>query len=290
MNEQLKFICVGAQKAGTSTLHDILKQHPDLQLPIYKETHFFRDDEVYEKGLEYYFNHFFDKEKRECIGEIDPEYAYFEPCAQRIWDCFGAIKIIFILRNPVDRAFSHYRMSKGRGLEDYTFSEAVETEENRLRTHYDHIHFSYCSRGKYWEQIERFQKIFGTKNVAVYKFEDLIKDSKRTVESICNFVGLSPFEFDYSMKSNQASTAKSKWLRDFIYRPNGLKKAIGKLIPSKALKDKIMMTLAEKNKKPANKETLSNSEKEMLYKRYFIEEVALLENNLGLNLGAWKYD
>lgn len=290
MKKQLQFICVGVQKAGTSSLHDMLRQHPDLELPIYKETHFFRDDAVFEKGLDHYFNYFFKNNTAKTLGEIDPEYTYFESCAQRIWDAFGAIKIVFILRNPVDRAFSHYRMSEGRGLETLPFEEAIEKEETRLKTHYDHIHFSYCSRGRYWEQIHRFQKIFGKENVGIYLFENLIEDTQNTLESICNFVGLSSFEFDSSTKSNQASTAKSKWLRDFIYRPNGLKKAVGKLIPSKALKDKIMMTLAEKNKKPAQKEVLSETQKQQLYNRYFKDEIVQLEKHLELNLEAWKYE
>lgn len=290
MKKQVQFICIGAQKAGTSTLHDILKQHPDLALPKYKETHFFRDDAVYNKGISHYFNFFFQESSAHIFGEIDPEYSYFPECAARIHETFGTTKLLFILRNPVDRAYSHYTMSVGRGLESLSFIEAIEKEAQRLQTHHDHIHHSYLSRGYYTKQLARFEKLFGKENLQVYLFEDLISNPQQVVEQMCHFIGLAPYDFDYALKSNEASTAKNKRLQKFLYKPNRLKRFVGKLIPSKKLKDKIMMGLAEKNKKPAQREKLTDQTKKAIYQQFFKAEIETLEKRIERNLSHWKYE
>jgi len=284
------FICIGAQKAGTSTLHDIIKQHPEISLPKYKETHFFRDDEKFKKGINYYYDFYFDKLNTNIIGEIDPEYSFFDVCAERIKKSIKNVKIVFILRNPVDRAYSHYLMTKRRGLEDLSFHIALRKEKERTITHHHKIHYSYVSRGLYLNQIERFEDVFGKQNIKIFLFEDLVFKTKRTVSDIINFIGLNPFEFDYDIKSNQASVIKSKILRDFIYKPNILKKGVGKLIPSKRIKDKIMFFLNKKNLKSSKKKELSNKEKNQIFKDYFVEDVNLLEKKLSLDLSHWKYE
>lgn len=289
MNKTINFICVGTQKAGTSTLHDILNQHPEIKLPKLKETHFFRDDEKFSKGMDYYFNYYFDNSEKKIIGEIDPEYSYFPGCAERIKQSLGTIKIIFVIRNPVDRAYSHYLMTKRRGLEDLPFEEAIRKEQERLDSHYNKIHFSYISRGYYSTQIKHFEKIFGLENIKIVLFDDLITKTEETIVEISDFLDLPDFEFNYNIKSNPASEAKNKQIRDFIYKPNKLKKLVGKIIPSQKLKDFIMFTLNKKNLKPVNNVKLENSEKEKIYMLYFKEEVEALEKRLNVSLSKWKY-
>ncbi len=115
------FLCVGAQKAGTTTLYEILKQHPDIFLPQnIKETKFFVYDEKYEKGVQWYQKEFFSEwNGQKAIGEVDPAMMFEEKSAQRIFDTLGNnVKLIFIFRNPVARAYSHYLMSQRKGAED----------------------------------------------------------------------------------------------------------------------------------------------------------------------------
>ncbi|MEL6812940.1 MAG: sulfotransferase [Bacteroidota bacterium] len=290
MKKKVSFFCVGAQKAGTSTLHDILQQHPGVNLPKRKETHYFRDDDKFSEGLGYYFNLFEKKQQAKAFGEIDPEYLYFPDCAQRMYDTFGTTKITAILRNPVDRAYSHYLMTQSRGLEDLSFEEAVSTEKERLQTHFDHINFSYIRRGMYTSQIERFEKVFGADHVRVYLFDDLIQDPQSVVDPMVLFVGLDPFKFDYAVKSNVASEPKSEKLRDFVYKPNKFKKMVGKLIPSKQLKNDIMTAIVSRNKKEAEKTQLSQEMKRQLYREFFVEEIARLEGKLNRDLSHWKYE
>jgi len=282
-------MCIGTQKGGTSTLHDILLQHPDLALPELKETHFFRDVEKFQKGLTYYFKHFFNNSNKLMLGEIDPEYSYFVEAADRIKQCFSDLKIIMILRNPVDRAYSHYLMSTRRGLEELDFDEAILLENSRLQTHKDHIHYSYIARGKYLEQIKRFESLFGASNVKIILFEDLVKNTKKTVDSITQFVGLNSYNYDYNIKSNPASEHKNKWIRDFIFKPNALKKVGGRLIPSKKIKDRIMMKINTSNLQVAEKKPLSRDKKRQMYLQNFEKEIDQLEAHLNLDLTSWKY-
>ncbi len=290
MKKKLHFMCVGVQKAGTSTFHDILQQHPDINLPINKETHFFRDRDKFEKGIDHYFSYYFKDSPTPFWGEIDPEYIYFKDCAEAIFKTFGKIKIIIILRNPVDRAYSHYQMTKSRSLESLDFITAIKNENERLTTHYNKIHFSYISRSLYAEQIERFESFFGKENLKVLLFENLIKNTDATINETMSFLNIPSYNFDYSIKSNVASEPKNKLLQNFIYKPNKLKSAVGKLIPVKKIKDKIMLTLAEKNKKAAPKTALSIDQKQMIYNTYFKNEIDTLESKLNRDLSHWRYE
>jgi len=287
--KKIDFMCVGVQKAGTSTLHDILQQHPDINLPNYKETHFFSDTNKYKTGIEKYFSYYFKDSNASFWGEIDPEYSYFKNCAKRIFETFGKIKIIFILRNPVDRAYSHYLMTKSRCLENFDFNTALIEEDKRLQTHNDNSHYSYIARGKYSEQIERFEHYFGEENIKVILFEDLIKETENTVDKIITFLNIPAYSFNYSIESNPASEPKNVWLQDFIYKPNKLKSTVGKLIPIKKVKDKIMFALAKKNKRVAQKQVLDIKEKQKIYKTYFKDEIETLEKKLNEDLSHWKY-
>lgn len=289
MNNKVSFFCVGVQKAGTSTLHDIIKQHPDVSLPKRKETHFFRDDDKYDRGLDFFFNLFEQKSGAKVYGEIDPDYLYFENCAQRIESTFQDVKIIIILRNPIDRAYSHYLMTKSRGLEELSFEEAIHAEKDRLKSHFDHINYSYISRGMYTKQIERFESIFGPENVTVFLFDDFLANAEKVITKFVEFAGLEPYSFDYSVKSNVASEPKNEKIRDFVYKPSRLKKFIGKLIPSKQLKSDIMTTIVSKNRKEVEKAPLSHELKRRVYQKFFETEIKRLEEKLAVDLESWKY-
>ena len=282
-------MCVGVQKAGTTSLHDILQQNNSVNLPTLKESHFFDDDDKYNKGIDYYFSHFFKNKPNAIYGEIVPEYSYFSKCAKRIENAFGKIKILFILRDPVVREYSHYLMTKRRGLEELDFKEAIQQEKNRLRSYDARVNYSYISRGFYSEQIERFEQYFGIENIKVILFEDLINDTRRTVKEISDFIELPDFEYNFDIKSNTASVSKSKYLRDFIYKPNNLKSIVGKLIPSKKAKDYIMHLLDQFNLKPAPKEKLSNDMRRMIYTTYYKKEIEYLERKIERPLTRWKH-
>lgn len=130
------FFIVGVQKAATTSLHNYLLYHPEIYLPAQKETKFFVDDKRYAKGIDYYEKTYFsDWNSQPAVGEIDPDYIYFQNALERIslHINISATKFIFIFRNPVDRAFSHYLMTYRRGFEPLSFEDATEQEPNRIK-------------------------------------------------------------------------------------------------------------------------------------------------------------
>ncbi len=285
---KIDFLCIGAQKAGTTTLHDILNQNPDLCLPQKKETHFFSRETMFSQGKNYYKSFFDIKSQHRFFGEIDPEYSYFSDSAKKIYEMFGMTKIIFIIRNPVERAFSHYLMTKRRGLETLSFEEAMAKESERMQTDNDKMHFSYKSRGYYLQQYEAFEKCFGSQNIKVILFEDFINDTHKNVKSISEFIGLSECYYETDQVSNPASSPRLKVVQDVLYKDNPIKKAIGKLIPSKDIKRKIAQNIEGINLKASKKEKLSETLKNQLFETYYANHVSELEHKLQINLSAWK--
>lgn len=294
MNKLPNFICVGAQKAGTTTLHDILKQHPDIYLPDIKETKFFRDLEKFNKGISYYQNTYFkDVNQEKIIGEIDPEYIYFQDIPKRILNTLGKdIKLIFILRNPASRAFSHYLMNKRRGIESLEFLDAINIEISRLeKDRFSENHFSYLSRGYYFKQINTFLQYFPIENMLFLRFEeDLLKNQNLTLSKIYNFLNIDEYEITSTVKSNPATSAKYPIINSFLFQKSILKRILRYMIPIPELRKKIANKVYKKNIKLTQKESLSYIQQKSLIKKYFLQDIKDLENMTKLNLSSWYKD
>jgi hypothetical protein len=292
------FICVGAQKSGTTTLNDILTQHPEIYLPEIKETKFFHRDHLYKKGIKYYSHEFFSSVSNEkIIGEIDPEYMYFEYVPKRIYETLGSeVKLIFILRNPIDRAYSHYLMSKRRGFENLSFEEAINKEQIRIqdkshdtRDWTQKNHFSYITRGLYSQQIENYLKYFPKKNMHFILFEDeFVKNKSDTIDKLLNFLEVNTgYNLNLYLKSNEAKDARSYLFAALLNKPNILKKAIKKMIPyhiRRLMKDE----LNKINMKSLKKEDLPNDVRLRLYNRYFKKEINSLTKLIDKDLSSWN--
>jgi len=132
------FLIVGAQKAGTSSMVIYLSEHPDVSVPL-NEIHFFDIDERYKKGLKWYEKHFKKWNGQKAIGEKTPIYMYLEKVPARIAKDLPNIKLIFMLRNPTDRAWSNYWMRVRKGREFLSFREVLDKQ-----TFYFSVFFQYC--------------------------------------------------------------------------------------------------------------------------------------------------
>ena len=133
------FICPGAQKAGTTLLYDILRQHEEIQVSSKKETKYFLKEEKHiskEEYIKLFYSSDKDRKTEPLIyGEIDPEYLYFKDVPEKLFSTLGGdIKLIFLLRHPVDRAYSHYWMSYQRGFELLDFEDAIASESERFKS------------------------------------------------------------------------------------------------------------------------------------------------------------
>jgi len=285
------FICPGAQKSATTTLHDLLSQHPDVYLPDVKELHFFDNEEKYLKGISWYEKVFFSEVKEEkIIGDITPIYMYLDRVPQRIYDTLGGnIKFIFMLRNPLDRACSHYWMSYRRGYEKESFEKAIELEKDRIRIgNFEKINFSYIERGFYSKQIKIFLYYFPKKNMKFILFEDLIRDTSNIMKKIFSFLEVdSNISINYNIKSNPAKMPKSIMLRDFMQKPSTLiKKTTKLLIPNKKLRQKAIQAIENINYRKFKKPDLKLETRYKLLKIYE-EDIKELENVIDKDLSLW---
>lgn len=193
------FFILGVQKGGTSTLHKYLSASEEIYFPFKKELHFF--DAYYDKGWEWYWDKFMIQEnsKFKVSGEATPYYFFHPFIPAKIYSKFPEGKFIVLLRNPVERAFSHYQMSARRGIEDRTFEEAIRREKKLifkqyLRMFFDkrfnqiHVEKSYLSRGFYYKQAKRWLKYYRLDNFLFLKSEDLFNNPQETVFKVCDFL------------------------------------------------------------------------------------------------------
>ena len=203
---KVNFLIIGAQKAGTTALHQYLELHPDVKTAAKKELHFFNDEAIYSsKKVDFriYEKQFGTFEKGKIYGECTPIYLYWKDCSNRIFEYNPRIKLIAVLRNPVDRAFAQWNMEYGRGFEHESFSDAIRLEKERLESSPKGQHqvYSYIHRGMYARQIERYKKLFPDNQLLFVKYEDFRKNQETTLNQVFDFLGLD--HSIYQFKHNQ---------------------------------------------------------------------------------------
>jgi len=286
------FFVVGAQKAGTTSLHNWLVQQPDICLPNLKETQFFTFDRLCRRGSDWYLKQFPESTDRQVIGEICPDYMYFPEAGHRIKRCIEAPKLIFLFRHPIDRAYSHYLMTVRNGYEELPFSEALLAEKQRLRDggEYAMCHYSYMSRGCYVSQIERMQEIFPESDCLFIKFDDLIDAGETglaTYGRICRFIGLEspPDLANRAGGSNVASMPRSSRLRDFLFGASLSKRILNRLIPGRMLRVRLWLWFDRLNQRPVEKQAMGTVPD--LIRKMALKEIRRLESLTGLDLKDW---
>jgi hypothetical protein len=219
--EKLDFIIAGAQKAGTSALADFLEAHPKIKMPhkdelhatVQPARHFFDDEERFAKSeIDYAPLQRGCLRKRESIflGSCTPIYIYWKSAMERIWNYNSKIKLLILLRNPAERAFSHWNMQRDRHLESLDFLDAVQEEKNRAREAmpFQLRKFSYVDRGFYADQIGRVFRYFPREQVKVIKFEHFRRDARKALDAVCNFIGVEPLQ-----NLNNVETGSTPYVR-----------------------------------------------------------------------------
>ena len=202
--ERVSFVIAGAQKGGTTALFDYLSEAPDLSMSREKEVHFFDDDTRDWGRPDYgpYHAHFADADGRPR-GEATPIYLYWPGSLERICAYNPAMKLIVLLRDPVARAWSHWRMEYARGAETHPFAWCIRQGRQRLfeaeppgTTPWGaapwgfHREFSYVERGFYGGQVEHALSHFPREQLLVLRSEDLRADPAATLASVRRFLGL----------------------------------------------------------------------------------------------------
>jgi hypothetical protein len=197
---RLDFIVAGAQKSGTTALNYYLKRHPKIALPNQKELHFFDSDARFSGDTVSYqeLHNLFPPVRPDTIaGENTPNYLYWPPALGRVHAYNPGIKLIILLRNPIDRAFSQWNMQRVRGNEPLDFLDAVEAAPERLtKLPPEKLRkFAYVDRGHYGEQIERALSIFPREQLLILKYEDFRTQQRGVVNNVFQFLRLEPIRF-----------------------------------------------------------------------------------------------
>ena len=295
INFKPDFFVVGFQKSATSTLHNIFKRSNLISLPLHKETHFFSQKEIFDKGLSWYKNQFLFNKNHKLIGEVDPSYSYFPNSVSNIKKISENPKFIFILRKPIDRAFSHYKMSVLRGYEKREFSEAVILENDRLKknSNFNKLNFSYLDRGNYTNQITRFQENFKESKFIFLDFDHFSDFDKRKnmILALFDFLNL---KIDHNLlsinfHSNKSKKVRFKFVQKLLYGDNFLRNFLSNLIKSKSFKFMIKRVIQKYNliDNFSKNKSLDYSDMSKEIIDWNNKEVLKLEKLLKINLKKW---
>lgn len=291
------FLIVGAARSGTTSLYEYLRRHPEVFMPKFKEPGFFITKPAYglenniEKPEEYEAL-FSSVRDEKAVGEASTAYLYDPHVPKRIADYLGSeTRIIILLRNPVDMAYSLWGLNVKNGYEGLPFLEAVKAAEERLRDE-DFIrscinktwihNYAYIDRARYSVQVDRFIQTFGRENVRVYIFEDFFRNHRDSYGNVCRFLSVSDDFYPQFKKYNPASTVRSEFIRRACNERMAWKEPL-KLIMPKALRERVKVMLYKMNIKESSLPELSLEERRYL-SGFFQEDIAEMEVILGAPL------
>ncbi len=221
------FLIIGAQRCGTTSLRNYLRQHPQIEMSGRKELHYFNRE--YGRGFVWYKRHFVSRGF--AVGEATPYYIFHPQIPSRVKAELSDAKIIVLLRNPVDRAYSHYnheiygfkRPIEKESFEKALFLEGMRTADDFEKTAlgresvypYSLNHFTYKRRGLYVEQLERWFKLFEKENILVIQTEYMKKHRDETLNRVFDFLGASPFKGNfYKFFNSRYYEGMEKEIRD----------------------------------------------------------------------------
>ncbi|MEQ8538033.1 MAG: sulfotransferase domain-containing protein [Coleofasciculus sp. D1-CHI-01] len=217
------FYIIGVQKSGTSSLYECLCKHPGIIHRLNKEVHFFNNPSNRNHGINFYKANFSTKyNKRKVERQIgytplegDATPFFIHPCVpELVYEVTPNAKLILIVRNPIDRALSHYHHNQIRGRENVSFAEAVKLEEDRITNDFNKLlknpehsanaflTYSYCKRGYYDEQMENWLNFFPQENLNIINFDDFVINQANVCAKIFNFLNLPIYQITSIQKTN----------------------------------------------------------------------------------------
>lgn len=215
------FLCIGTQKGGTTSLQKLLEQHPDAFLPPDKELHFFSLH--YDLGSDWYSRQFEGAAPEQRCGEITPYYLFHTEAPNRIHGLVPNARLIALLRDPAERALSHYFHARRHGFEPLGLEAALQSEVERLASGdpFSHQKHSYVSRSRYDQQLKRFEALFPAAQLLVLRSEDLFNATESCWQTIQSFLGLTEIPLPNPLAKANAGSGESKavspavrdWLR-----------------------------------------------------------------------------
>lgn len=286
------FFIVGAAKSGTTSLYNYLTQHPHVFMPINKEPYFFGEwrgagERI---DLEGYSKLFEGIPESVAAGEASTTYLYLRSAAYEIERFQPRAKIIIVLRNPVDRAYSQYWHNLRNGYVSSSFEEELEAEKWRISEGWDGFFTGapapayYVESGHYAEQVGRFLKIFGRDSVRIYLFEDLIKNAQGVCHDVFSFLEVQPdFPINTGRVYNVSGPVRNATLSRLLNERLRSKELIKKIVPIDWMRP-LREWMLRKNTKavpPMNPRT------RLKLQEIFREDILYVQELLGCDLSHW---
>lgn len=270
------FLIIGAAKSGTTSLYYYLKQHPKIFLPKIKEINYFAyrgqtKGRFWARTREEYEAHFDDTENFHAVGEVTPLYFSTEGTPERIKRVIPETQIIAILRNPVDRAYSHYNMYVRAGRENRTAKEALLD-----------VNSVYTRVGFYYKNLSKYFDLFDSKKVKILFFDELKSEPKKLMKELYNFLEVdSSIPLDVTAKHASSFMPKNMYLNRII-KSDFIRFKIKPIIPQKL----IGLVLKLKNCYSTKPPSLPNELRSALISIYK-DDILNLQEYLQKDLSRW---
>lgn len=279
------FFIGGAPKCGTTSLANALARHPRVFIPPQKELSFFHCDS-YHQGLDAYARYFDEARSDQTAGEATPDYLASDVAAERIRECLPRSRHVFVVREPVERALSHYWFRWNSGRETRALERVIDDElasPGALRAGYVLKH------GLYSEQIARYRALFGHDHVQVLLFEELIARPDAALRAVCEFLGVPPV-LEALPKDNAARAPRSltvaRGLSAFTKSDGALKQVLRELVPAGArrtIRRRLQDVLSRPTRRPVADPALAAR-----LTQFYAADVAALREQMDLT--AWGRD
>lgn len=299
MKKKLDFICIGAAKSATTTLYSLIKDHPQLSLPSTKEAPFYSDDKAYEQGISWYLNHFFaGADPKTKWGTITPQYMIGEgnippsEIAERIYQDNPDVKIIALLRHPIERAFSHYRMLVKRGYETRSFDQAVSEilAGNTKLKGYTEPDSDYVLASEYGKILDHYYDLFPKKNILILTTDQLKDDPKTVLDQVFAFLGVDtnyqPTQLHQQSRKGGAKPRLKLLTPGFIYQFPLVKRVWTQYTPQ-AIRRRTEYVINLWNTKPDNERLDPNGKAYQKLVKHFSSDVRHLQKIAGIKVD-WK--
>jgi len=293
------FIVIGAAKAGTTSLYRYLGQHPDIFMSPVKEPRFFAleghpldfrgpgDERVKEKTvttLEAYRKLFDGVRNERAAGEASVVYLHHEGAPARIAQHVPDVKLIAMVRHPVDRAYSGYLYHRRDGWEPLDrFEDALREEPRRLAAGWYYA-WGYRDQGFYYRSLSRYFERFDRQRIRIYLYDDFSRDPRAVLADMFRFLEVDDrFEPDVSMRHNPSGQPRSPRIQRFLTRRHPLKEAVKRIIPEDWGHRLISFVMPANLDRPA---LAPETRAEMI--EGYREDTARLEDLIGRDLSAWR--
>ncbi|MFY9226977.1 MAG: sulfotransferase domain-containing protein [Blastocatellia bacterium] len=291
MGRYPNFLIIGAAKSGTTSLYQYLNQHPEIYMSSFKEPHFFvaqcipRDKiplrEVITDLAEY--QKLFDGVTKEKVfGEATSTYLTYPQVAEKIYQRIPNAKLIAILRNPAERAYSAFTFALQLGTEScQNFEEALAKDQERKKQ--NQVCKEYKERGYYFAHLQNYYKFFPKEQIKVCLYDDLRQNPRELLRDIFQFLEVDDsFTVNFEQIYNATRKVRSKLLYRFLTQPNPLHRFLLKVIPLKVRK---MFRVYERTLGEKFPPMPENIKIELL--KEYREDILSLQDLIGRDLSMW---